>query len=44
MNITRKTISPVDRFDYAEYEVDFDTHTCTLIGELGTDELMKAKQ
>ncbi len=40
----KNDLTPVGRFNYAEYEVDFDAHTCTLIGELGTDELMKAKQ
>ena len=27
--------------DYATYEVDFDAHTCTLIGELNTEGLLK---
>lgn len=31
------------RVEYATYEVDFDAHTCTLIGELNTEGLLKAK-
>ncbi len=31
------------RFDYATYEVDFDAHTYTLVGEVNTEGTFKAK-
>ena len=33
----------IQSFDYATYEVDFDAHTCTLVGKINTEGPFKAK-